>query len=105
MAIFEKDRGSRRFFSLSTDDRPEAPGGIPGGSILVHTDTGGRFIYNGETRAWLPFVGEEDVVGVLEDMTSVMADILQANKVIRAAIVALANEIPDGERFNPTDDD
>ena len=68
MAVFERERASRRFFSLSGDPRPTAPGGIPSGSVLQHTDTGDRFIYDGDERIWHPFVGVEDSISVLEEI-------------------------------------
>ncbi len=103
MAVFERERASRRFFSLSTDDFPKAPGGIPSGSILTYTDTGERFIYDGDSRVWLEFVGEEDILGVLEEIRDCVGDLLAHSKVTRAAVATMANDQSDGN-FS-TDDD
>ncbi|KKL10439.1 hypothetical protein LCGC14_2555800 [marine sediment metagenome] len=102
MAVFEKDRGSRRYYSTSGDALPQSPGGIPTGSILTYTDTGDRFIYDG--TLWLPFEGVEDTNEVLEQIGDTLVDLLRHIEMIRLTNVALANEIPDGEKFNPTDD-
>ncbi len=75
MAVFEREKSSRRFFSLSTDARPTSPGGIPGGSIVTHVDTGDRFIYDGNARVWHPFVGVEDSLEALEALRDSNAEI------------------------------
>ena len=95
MAAFEKERSSRRFYSLAKDDRPAHPGGIPVGSILTHTDTGDRFIFDG--KVWLPFVGTEDVVAVLDDIHDALNQILRENQVARAAVATMANDQSGGE--------
>ena len=103
MAIFEKDRGSRRFFSLSTDDFPTAPGGIPTGSFLTYTNTGDRFIYDGNNREWLPFVGVEDTINVLEEIRDTLGCLLAHAAITRAATATMANDQSDGNY--PTDDE
>ena len=95
MAVFEKGKGIRRFFSLSTDALPSVDGGIPSGSILVRTDTGDRFIYNGDTGEWIEFVGVEDTAQVLEEISSkldALDELARHSSVIRSAVAALANE-------------
>lgn len=101
MSIFERDRGSRRFYSLSTDDRPASPGGIPTGSLLTHTDTGDRFVYEG--KEWLPFVGVEDTNAVLEDILDSIRDLLPHIRVTRMATATMANDQSGGDY--PTDDE
>ena len=96
MAIFEKDRGSRRYFSQSTDPFPTPEGGVPSGSMLVYTDTGERLIFDGDSRVWLPFVGEEDIISVLEDIRDGIGDLLANSKVTRAAVATMANDQSDG---------
>ncbi len=103
MAVFERERSSRRFFSLSSDPFPTAAGGIPGGSIVTYTDTGDRFIYDSGSGAWLPFVGEEDLLEVLEDIRDGISDLLAHFKVTRAAVATIANIQDDGSNFS-TDD-
>ena len=107
MAVFEKGKAIRRFFSLSTDALPTADGGIPSGSILVYTDNGDRFIYDAETDSWVPFVGVEDTRDVLEDVLTQLGtlDELAADiHVIRAAAATLANEWGKSEEHFSTDD-
>ncbi len=104
MAVFEREKSSRRFFSLSTDPRPTHPGGIPGGSIVTYTDTGERFIYDGNSHVWLPFVGEEDLLFVLEDIRDGIGDLLAHMRITRAAVATMANIQDDGSNF-PTDDE
>jgi len=95
MAAFEKDRGSRRFYSLAKDEPPQHAGGIPAGSILTHTDTGDRFIFDG--KVWLPFVGTEDVVEALSGIEDALHDLLRHAAVTRAAVATLANDQSGGD--------
>ena len=97
MAAFEKDHGSRRFYSLANDSAPVHSGGIPTGSVWIHTDTDDRFIYDGQSRQWLPFVGIEDVVEVLSGMEDVLHDLLREAKVTRAAVATMANDQSGGD--------
>lgn len=69
MAVFEKAAGARRLYSHSSEEKPTSSSGIghvPTGSMLTHTDTGDRFIYNADEKVWHTFIGTEDVVEVLE---------------------------------------
>ena len=91
MAVFEKDRASRRYYSKSSDPFPEHEGGIPIGSMLTYTDTGDRFIFD-EANEWLPFIGEEDLLGVLEEIRDIDSELLGHIKIIRAATATLAND-------------
>ena len=93
MAIFEKGPAARRFYSLSSDPRPTAEGGIPTGSFLQHTDTGDRFIYNQPTNIWYPFVGEEDLLSVLVDIKASLETHTELLILIQGATGALANEL------------
>ena len=107
MAVFEKGKRVKRFFSLSTDARPTAEGGIPSGSILVHTDKGDRFIYNAETGEWIPFIGVEDTRDVLEDILdklSTLDEIHADTKEMRRAVAALANNWSGGDEYFSGDD-
>ena len=103
MTAFEKDPTSRRFYSLANDAPPEHPGGIPTGSMWFHTDTGDRFIYNGASRKWLPFVGTEDVVEALSEIEDVLHDLLRHAAVTRAATATIANDQSGGNY--PFDDE
>ena len=97
MTAFEKDPTSRRFYSLANDEAPEHPGGIPTGSTWIHTDTGDRFIYDGKSRQWLPFIGTEDVVGALSEIEDVLHDLLRHAAVTRAAVATMANDQAGGD--------
>ncbi len=106
MSAFERARSSRRFFSLSSDLKPSHPGGVPAGSILTYTDTGERFIWSGDEltqRRWLPLVGVEDTVELLEDILSCLQGILRENQVTRASVATMANDQSDGDY--PTDNE
>lgn len=107
MAVFERDRGSRRFYSLSRDALPESKGGIPTGSMLIHTDTGDRFIFTGggggAEGIWLPFVGVEDVVDLQADILECLQQIRRDGQVARAAVATMANDQSDGNY--PQDDE
>ena len=81
------------------------PGGIPGGSRHTYTGTGDRFIYDADEKFWHPFVGVEDVVDSTDQVVDLLTEILPHLEMIRRTNVALANEIPDGETFSPTDDE
>ena len=63
----------------------------------IHTDTGDRFIYDGQSRQWLPFVGVEDVVGALSEIEGVLHDLLREAKVTRAATATMANDQSGGD--------
>lgn len=82
---------------------PSAPGGIPSGSILTYTDTGDRFIYNGDAKEWFPFVGEEDLLEVLEEIRDGINDLLPHIRITRAAAATMANDQSGGDY--PTDDE
>lgn len=103
MAIFEKDRASRRYYLPSTDSlsgiKSTAPGGIPTGSIATYTDKGAKFIYDGQS--WTPWAGEEDeeLVAVREAVEALLPHL----RVIRAATATIANE-QSGTQFS-TDDE
>ena len=97
MAAFEKNATSRRFYSLAKDALPSPPGGVPSGSQLTHTDTGDKFIYNGDSLEWFPFSGDEDVVAALDDIHEVLYQILRENQVTRAAVATLANNQAGGD--------
>ena len=97
MAAFEKDPTSRRYYSLASDSVPEHPGGIPTGSTWVHTDTGDRFIYDGLSKQWLPFVGTEDLAEGLSRIEDVLHDLLRHTAVARAAVATMANDQSGGD--------
>ena len=97
MPAFEKDRASRRFYKLSSEPFPTSPGGMPAGSMLIDTDTGERFIYDGEKRAWLRFVGQEDLLYVLEDMQRTQEDMLLELKKIKLGQTILSDTDLDEE--------
>ena len=82
---------------MANDAAPEHPDGIPTGSILTHTDTGDKFIYNGDSLEWFPFSGDEDVVAALDDIHEVLYQILRENQVTRAAVATLANDQAGGD--------
>ena len=107
MAVFERDRGSRRFYSLSSDIPPQSDGGIPAGSMWTHTDTGDRFIFNGggsgEKGVWLPFVGVEDVVDLQGDILECLQQILRDGQIARASVATMANDQSGGD-FPTTDE-
>lgn len=100
MAVFEKDRASRRYYLRSTDSwgSIKSPGGIPTGSVATYTDTGAKFIYDGS--AWVPWAGEEEELLVeIRDALNVM---VRDARVTRQAVATVANE-QSGTNF-PTDD-
>ena len=103
MAVFEKGSGARRLYSLSSDGLPlTRPGGkkdelIVTGTVLVHTDTGDKFIHNGDTREWFPFSGDEDVVSALIDAKNAIYELLPHLQVIRAATATMANDQSGGD--------
>lgn len=104
MAIFEKERASRRYYSLSTDAYPVVAGAnTPAGSMLTYTDTGAKFIYDG--KLWQPFAGGEgdtDVLAALDDMKEVLYQLLRHIEVIRAAMASVANDLLEGD-YPPED--
>ena len=92
MAVFERDRASRRLWSLSTDPFLAPTGGMPSGSITTYTDTGERFIYDGDSRVWLPLIGEEDLLSVLMDIRDGIGDLIADSRITRAAVATMAND-------------
>ena len=126
---FEKTRESRRYYKTSGERFPDqvplpkantGPGlvgavvypSIQTGSICTIVgptpDRGDRFIYDADEKGWLEMEGVEDTNERLEEVCQLLTDLLRDQNEIRRAIVAVANSddlFPDGERFNPTDDE
>jgi len=101
MAIFERAQGSRRYYKETKDPFPSAAGGVPTGSIVHDIENGDRFIYNGDAREWLPFIGEEDTLSVLEEIRDRLNNVEPELRIIRAAVATIANDQSDGDF--PTD--
>jgi hypothetical protein len=104
MAAFEKERGARRFFSLSTDAWPSPPGGVPTGSMLSYIDTGDRFIYDADGQTWHIFIGQnDDWIDLLEDIRDYLAEMVLDVDIARKALAAMSNDQVD--TLFPTDDE
>lgn len=95
MAIFEKDRASRRYYSLSIDDNPTATGGVPTGSIVHFLDTGEMKIFDG--KEWQSWSQEAEIVSALGDVEQAVHDLLPHIRVIRAASAVMANDQSGGD--------
>ena len=99
MAIYERAKTARRYFGLSADRFPVRQEGIALGSVMLHTDTGNRFIYDGDV--WQDFRVTE--IEVLEDILQATYEILAHAKVTRGAVAVMANDQSMGD-FAITDD-
>ncbi len=104
MPIFESGPSKRRFWSDSTDPFPtEAThGNISTSSLLQYYDTGDRFIYDKPSNNWYPFVGEEDLLGVLEEIRDSIQEQLPILQLVQTATAIMANDqtncfIPTGD--------
>ena len=91
MAIFEKGKGSRRFYANAGDGFPTAPGGIPAGSVVHYLGTKNSYVFDG-IDTWTQWEQDDDIVGVLEEVREAIDELLPHIKVIREACVLMAND-------------
>ena len=74
MAIFEKDKASRRYYSRTIGVWPTSPGGVPIGSTVHYLDDGKRFIYDGQE--WLSWSEEAEIIEALSDVEQAVSELL-----------------------------
>ena len=91
MAIFEKSKGSRRYYANPGDGYPTAPGGIPAGSVVHYLGTKNSFIFDG-VDTWTVWEQDDDVVGMLEEVRDAVDELLPHLRIIREASALMAND-------------
>ena len=102
MAVFNISPSASRYYSKSTDGKPDRAG-LEKGSRLLHVDTGDKFIYDGED--WVTLVEDDvtlDLLAALVKLQATMDELVVHNRVIRAATAEYVNEAV-GSTYTKTD--